>query len=98
MEKQSNEITYLDRKNYWLKLFPELDSMNELDTILSDFSNIDSNSIEDFINNYKRSSSIDINTLFSKNTSNILENISNDIKLEQPFFNFFKHLFNFFID
>ena len=98
MEKQSNEITYLDIKNYWLKLFPELDSMNELDTILSDFSNIDSNSIEDFINNYKRSSSIDINTLFSKNTSNILENISNDIKLEQPFFNFFKPLFNFFID
>ncbi|PRR79655.1 type 2 lanthipeptide synthetase LanM [Clostridium vincentii] len=97
MEKQSRDITYLDIKNYWFTLFPELSSMDELDKILEEVSHIKKDNIESFIEDYENKIEIGVDGLFKKESSIVLEDISYDIKKEVSFYNFFKPILNFFI-
>ena len=98
MEKLNCELTYLDVKNYWLTLFPELESMDEFDEILKNVSSIEKEDIENFIYDYKCSLKVDIDTLFNKEESEFLNSVSEEIKKENPFYNFFKPMFNFYMD
>ena len=98
MEQIDTSITYSDIKNYWLKLFPELDSMSELDEIFKNVSNIEKNEINDFIDNYTDHKSIPVDELLKKDYSPLLQDLSLEIYENNKFFNFFKPFFNYYIN
>lgn len=99
MENKKITVSYEDIKNYWITLFPEFDTMDELDCILKKISDVEPDNIERFIKGYDDSiNTITQTKLFQKNKSDLLDSISDDIKNEVPFYNFFKPIFNYFIE
>lgn len=98
MEKLNEQLTYTDVKNYWLTLFPELESMEELDEIIKNVSGVEKEDFEKFIYDYKCDVKININDLFDKEENEFLNSVSEELRDDNPFFYFFKPMFNYCID
>ena len=99
MENQNWEITYLDIKEYWLTLFREFDSMDELDKLLEEVSRIKEDKVETFILNYSNKiNEEDYKKLFTIEMSARLCNLVKKLKRKNPFINFFVPFLNYYFN
>lgn len=99
MENQNWEITYLDIKEYWLTLFREFDSMDELDKLLEEVSRIKEDKVETFILNYSNKiNEEEYKKLFTIEMSARLCNLVKKLKRKNPFINFFVPFLNYYFN
>lgn len=95
---ENKKISCEDVKAYWLSLFREFDSMEKLETLLKDMSDIDLGKAEEFIRNYDEEAKIEVDELLALEDSELLKALDSELQDTVPFYYFHRPIINLYID